>query len=71
MNILQVYIFNTLILLSISREIVNQLWQTVCKLIETYKLVLDATVELCQQRLYNNNNNILLIRWFCAFTLYY
>lgn len=57
-NISLAYIFDTSILSSVTRKMVNKLWQTICNLIETYKFVLDMTVGLHQQGLYNNYNNI-------------
>ena len=59
-NISPAHIFDTLILSLAPREVVNQLRQTVYKLIQTCKSVLNATVRLRQQGLYNNNNKISL-----------
>lgn len=45
-NILPTHIFDTLILSSVSRKVINQLWQTIYKLIETCKSILDTMVKL-------------------------
>ncbi len=60
-NILLAYKFDIIILLLVSKKVVNQLWQIIYKLIKTCKSILNATIGLCQRRLYNNNNNILLV----------
>lgn len=43
----------------------------ICKHIVTCKSVLDAIVGLRQKRLYNNNDDISLVHWVCAFILYH
>ena len=70
-NILPAHIFDVLIILLALREVVNWLRQMVCKHIETCKSMLNATVGLRQQGLYNNNNEILLAYWFNAFISYH
>lgn len=71
MNILLAHIFDISILSSIIKKVVNLFRQTVYKPIETCKLVFNVMVRLRQQGLYNDNNNISLMHWFCAFILYY
>lgn len=63
-NILPAHIFDISILLLALIEVVNQLRQTVYKLIETCKSILNATVGLRRRGLYNNNNEISLAHWF-------
>lgn len=70
-NILPAYKFDTSILSSVSREVVNQLQQIVCKPIKICKSVLDTTIKLRREKLYNNNNDILLVHKVCTFISYH
>lgn len=70
-NISSAYKFDALILSLITRKVVNQLWQMISKPIGTCKFVLDAIIKLRQQKLYNNNNDMLLVHWICTLILYH